>query len=275
MQARLRAARPGLRRRRARPAGARARATSRPATPTSSAARSAAARHSCTSSWCSGRCPGSGAPRPGSRGLYLASASAHPGGGVHGACGSNAARAALLHDRVRRLTPARRSSRALSTRSSPTSNSSREVVAGLEHHLGRHLDEVGVRPVAHPPASTRPPARRPRASSKGSDASGSRSRRRRRRAAAYAWPAARTSKAAGAQRADASRRAGAGSPAPASSATRAAGPPTGGGAAPPGRTRRDGGPRLRQSPPGAGRSISAKTRSTMPSRISSLFATWW
>jgi phytoene dehydrogenase-like protein len=29
------------------------------------------------------------------RGLYLASASAHPGGAVHGACGSNAARAAL------------------------------------------------------------------------------------------------------------------------------------------------------------------------------------
>ncbi|HEX6247751.1 MAG TPA: NAD(P)/FAD-dependent oxidoreductase [Nocardioidaceae bacterium] len=37
--------------------------------------------------------------------LYLGSASAHPGGGVHGACGSNAARAALAHARVRRLLP--------------------------------------------------------------------------------------------------------------------------------------------------------------------------
>ncbi|QYG91885.1 NAD(P)/FAD-dependent oxidoreductase [Iamia sp. SCSIO 61187] len=36
-------------------------------------------------------------------GLYLASASAHPGGAVHGACGANAARAAVAHDRLQRL----------------------------------------------------------------------------------------------------------------------------------------------------------------------------
>ena len=40
--------------------------------------------------------------------LYLASASAHPVGAVHGACGANAARAALLHHPLRRTAAALR-----------------------------------------------------------------------------------------------------------------------------------------------------------------------
>ncbi len=48
--------------------------------------------------------PGLGRAETPVRALFLASASAHPGGGVHGACGANAARAALAADRIRRLT---------------------------------------------------------------------------------------------------------------------------------------------------------------------------
>lgn len=44
--------------------------------------------------------PGLGRAETPIAGLYLGSASAHPGGGVHGACGANAARAAIAADRL-------------------------------------------------------------------------------------------------------------------------------------------------------------------------------
>jgi phytoene dehydrogenase-like protein len=49
--------------------------------------------------------PGLGRSETPIPGLFLASASAHPGGSVHGACGANAARAALWADRRQRLSP--------------------------------------------------------------------------------------------------------------------------------------------------------------------------
>ena len=47
--------------------------------------------------------PGLGRAETPYRGLFLGSASAHPGGGVHGACGANAARAAVFAARLGRI----------------------------------------------------------------------------------------------------------------------------------------------------------------------------
>ncbi len=53
--------------------------------------------------------PGLGRAETRIKNLYLGSASAHPGGGVHGAPGMNAARAVVAHTRLRRMVPGRRS----------------------------------------------------------------------------------------------------------------------------------------------------------------------
>jgi phytoene dehydrogenase-like protein len=50
--------------------------------------------------------PGWGRPTTPVRGLFLGSAAVHPGGGVHGACGANAAGAAIASDRRRRFVAA-------------------------------------------------------------------------------------------------------------------------------------------------------------------------
>lgn len=52
--------------------------------------------------------PGLGRPTTPVRNVYLASGSAHPGGGVHGAPGANAAALALRRDLPRRLAASRR-----------------------------------------------------------------------------------------------------------------------------------------------------------------------
>ena len=69
------------------------------------------------------RLPPRARPRPARRrrcaGLFLASASAHPGGGVHGACGANAARAALRERGPARRATARAEPRAVAGRGRP------------------------------------------------------------------------------------------------------------------------------------------------------------
>ena len=81
-RARERAGRPGARR-----------------TPTWSAGPSAAARPRLYQQLSSGPLPGLGRADTAVDRLYLASAAAHPGGGVHGGPGANAARAAIARDR--------------------------------------------------------------------------------------------------------------------------------------------------------------------------------
>ena len=66
-------------------------------------ARSTAGPPRCTNSSSSARRPVWAAPRRRSAICSWRGSSAHPGGGVHGACGSNAARAAIAHDRLHKV----------------------------------------------------------------------------------------------------------------------------------------------------------------------------
>ena len=79
-------------------------------TPTSSAAPSTAGTSQLHQELFFRPVPGLGRAETPIAGLYLASASAHPGGGVHGAAGMNAARAAVAHRRLDAVVaPVRRS----------------------------------------------------------------------------------------------------------------------------------------------------------------------